>query len=90
MKIPHDKIATKYCFRAKSKIVHAVTGRIRGEFVAYGKTLSVSHDVFVASRMFTEGEDTLECTEPELTVFSECPVECTLEVVFYDTDDDVT
>jgi hypothetical protein len=77
---PGDKLAAKYCFRAKCKIVHTVTGRTFGEFVTYGKTPDVSHDVFIAGRLYTDGED-LECAEPELVLFRECPVECTREIV---------
>lgn len=89
---PGDRIAARYCFRAKCTVVHSITGHIVGEFVSHGKTPSCSHDVFIASRLYTEDEQ-LECTDVEMTLFNECPVECVREVVytvFPDPDDDDT
>ena len=77
-----DRVAPRYCFRAKCRVVHGAKSNVVGEFTCYDKTPDVGRDVFVACRLFAEGDPLLECTEAELVIFEHCPVECVREVIF--------
>ena len=79
-----DKFAARYCFRARCRVVCKRTGTLYGTFTSYDKTPSISADVMHACETslaaFPEGS---WCSpDIDLTMFTECPVECTREVLF--------
>lgn len=79
-----NRIAPRYCLRAKCLVIHQVTGKPIGEFTCYDKTPDISSSVFAACSLYcdTFQDQPLECSAVELVLFEHCPVECRREVVF--------
>ncbi len=79
-----DKVASRYCFRAKCHMIDQVTGNVYGTFTGHDKTMRVTNDVYIACQLSLESfPNGLECDpEIELVLLEECPVECVREVIF--------
>ena len=76
----HD-IARKYCLRAKATLYNE--HQVFGSFVAYGKTIEIIHNVENACKICLNDADTFPGAvwdDVEVTMFEECPVECSAKV----------
>jgi hypothetical protein len=76
-----NRIAPRYCLRASCRVTHVGTETLVGEFVCYGKTPDIGRDVLLACTLYVENEP-LVCSDVELVLFEECPVECVRNVTF--------
>lgn len=76
-----DKIATKYCFRAKCHLVD-FAGRRLGWFIAYDKSPTIAKDVLLACKVSLESfPKGCACDDDvDMVMLPECPVECIREV----------
>ena len=78
-----DPIATKYCIRAVCHMLDASNKRIWGTFTGYDKTPDIAMAVEVACTVHAASKGPgVECTEPEMLLHIECPVECGGDVTF--------
>ena len=76
-----NRIAPRYCFRASCRVVHVGTDNVVGEFTCHGKTPDIGRDVLSVCSVYVEHEP-LVCSDVELVLFEECPVECVRTVTF--------
>lgn len=79
-----DHIAQKYCFRAVVHLRDKTSQRIVGTFTGFDKTPLVAKQVQEACRQHIESkrDERCECTESQLLLYQECPVECSGDITF--------
>lgn len=88
-----ERIAYKYCFRAIVHLLDKPSGRIVGTFTGFDKTPTVAALAAEACRHHLSMKpvsDCAECSEPELTMYTDCPSECSGDItfVFHKVDDE--
>lgn len=79
-----DKLAAKYCFRARCKVLDPAKKPI-GAYVCYGKGLKIAERVEVTCQLLlsTDFPEGCSCDEAaEVALFEECPVEISNDVYF--------
>lgn len=79
-----NRIAAKYCFRARAHLRHKLTKRVVGTFTTYDKSPESLKNIQLMCKLHEE-DNTLECTDVELIFYNECPTECDgeISVAFY-------